>query len=123
MPNQENQENLVTAQNLETAEDRMTLAYDKKIILADESEWRGTAGLDPENLSLWIWLDEGYEMSEVFIAFRGTDDTIVGWKEVNWRSLRPWSNPNWIMTCSLRNMKVTLIWSISSFVIERSASG
>ena len=47
----------------------MTLAYDKKIILGDESEWRGTAGLDPENLSLWIWLDEGYEMSEVFIAF------------------------------------------------------
>lgn len=72
-----NQENLVTAQNLETVEDRMTLAYDKKIILADESEWRGTAGLDPENLSLWIWLDEGYEMGEVFTAFSDPKNLLI----------------------------------------------
>lgn len=69
MPNQENPSGLMTVQNLETADDVMAVAYDKKIILADESEWRGTAGLDSENFSLWIWLDEGYEMGESFTAF------------------------------------------------------
>ena len=69
MPNQENTTGLMTAQNLETAEDRMAVAYDNKIVLADESEWAGRAGIDPENDCLWIWLDEGYEIGEVFIAF------------------------------------------------------
>jgi len=65
----ESQENLATPQSLETAEDRMALAYDRKVILADESEWNGTAGIDPESLSLWIWLEAGYSMNDVFMAF------------------------------------------------------
>ena len=59
----------MTAQSLETADDVVAAAYDRKIILADESEWHGTAGLDPENQALWIWLEEGYEIGEAFIAF------------------------------------------------------
>ena len=50
-------------------------AYDRKIILADGSEWSGTAGEELETPSVWIWLEEGYGMAEAFQAFNDPEKT------------------------------------------------
>lgn len=59
----------------ETNERVIDTAFDRKIILADGSEWVGSAGEEPDTPSLWIWLTESYTMSEVFPAFSSPDKT------------------------------------------------
>ena len=71
----ENPENPNTTQILEMADDRIATAFDRTIILADESEWTGTLGLDSDRQSLWIWLYEDYSISDVFSAFSNPDKT------------------------------------------------
>jgi len=59
----------------ETNDNPVINAYDRRIILADGSEWSGTAGEEPETPSLWIWLESVYSMADVFQAFNDPEKT------------------------------------------------
>lgn len=61
----------------ETNDRAIDMAFDRKIILSDESEWNGSAGEESDTPSLWIWLDEGYTMTEVFPVFSNPENTLV----------------------------------------------
>lgn len=58
-----------------TNDSPVAYAFDRTIILADGSEWSGTAGEEQDTPSLWIWLDSGYEMVETFMAFNNPEKT------------------------------------------------
>ena len=61
----------------QTSNSPIAYAFDRKIVLADGSEWPGTIGEEPETPSLWIWLDGEHDMSKVFQAFSDPEKTRI----------------------------------------------
>ena len=60
---------------METNEVSVGKAFDRVIILADESEWSGTVDEEFDTPSLWVWLDPFYSMDEIFQAFNDPEKT------------------------------------------------